>query len=57
MNEAADYKPLLEPTKDTPYFRLTGELWGVLCEDFRENWHHYNDTALFHSIILTTHRP
>ena len=57
MNEAAENKPLLEPTKDTPSFRLKGELWDVLCEDFGENWHHFYDTALYHDIILTTHQP
>ena len=25
---------------------LTGELWGVYCGDFGENWPRYNDTAL-----------
>ena len=24
-------------TTDTPYLALTGELWGVYCEDFGEN--------------------
>ena len=24
-------------TTDTPYLALTGELWGVFCEDFAEN--------------------
>ena len=24
-------------TTDTPYFALTGELWGIYCEDFEEN--------------------
>ena len=31
----AEYKSECEPTKDTPYIALTGELWGVFCE-----WHH-----------------
>ena len=26
----------------TPYLALTGELWGVYCEDFRENWLRFN---------------
>ena len=33
--------------KDTPYLALTGELWGVFCEDFGENWPRYNGTALY----------
>ena len=28
-------------------FPLTGELWGVCCEDLRENWSRYNGTALY----------
>ena len=35
-----------EPTKDTPYLALTGELWGVFCENFGKNWPRYNGTAL-----------
>ena len=33
-------------TKDIPYLVLTGELWGVFCENFQENWPFYNGTAL-----------
>ena len=32
---------------DTPYLALTGELWGVYCEDLGENWPRYNGTALY----------
>ena len=32
-------------TKDTPYLTLTDKLWGVYCEDFRENI--YNTAALY----------
>ena len=31
-----------------PYLTLTGELWGVFCEDLVENWPRYNGTALYH---------
>ena len=34
-------------TMDTPYRALTGELWGVYCEDFGENWLCYNGSALY----------
>ena len=34
-------------TTDTPYLALTGELWGVYCEDLGENWPRYNGTALY----------
>ena len=30
--------------KDTPYPTLTGEIWGVFCECFGENWPCYNGT-------------
>ena len=38
----AKYKSEFEHTKDTPYLTLMGELWGVFCEDFEENWLLYN---------------
>ena len=34
-------------TTDTPYLTLTGELWGVLCEDSGEDWPRYNGIALY----------
>ena len=37
-------------TTDTPYLALTGELWGVFCEDFGENWPRYNGIALYTDI-------
>ena len=43
----AEYKSQCDPTKDTPYLALTGELWGVFCEDFKENWPGCNSTALY----------
>ena len=33
-------------TKDIPYLALTGKLWDVYCDNFGENWPHYNSTAL-----------
>ena len=33
--------------KRHPYLALTGELWGVFCEYFGENWPWYNSTALY----------
>ena len=30
---AAEYKSDLKLTNDTPYLTLTGELWGVCCDD------------------------
>ena len=44
---AAQHKADIELTKDTPYLALTGELLGVCCEDFGENWPCYNGTALY----------
>ena len=37
-------------TTDTPYLALTGELWGVYCEDLGENWSRYNGTALYYAV-------
>ena len=34
-------------TTVTPYLTLTGELLGVFCDDFGENWVRYNSTALY----------
>ena len=34
-------------TSDTTYLALTGELWGVYCEDLWENWPRYNGIALY----------
>ena len=45
MNEA-EYKPEFMITKYIPYLALTGELWDVFYEDFRENWLRYNSTWL-----------
>ena len=42
-----EYKSEFEFPKDTIYLALTGELWGVLCEDFRENLSRYNSTTLY----------
>ena len=37
----------LKLTTDTPYLALTGELWGVYCEDLGKNWPRYSGTALY----------
>ena len=36
--------------KRHPLWRLIGELWGVNCEIFGENWPHYNGTALYNAV-------
>ena len=33
-------------TNYTTYLAITGELWGVFCEDSVENWPRYNGTTL-----------
>ena len=43
----ADYKSDAVSTKDAQYIALTGELWGVFCKYFWENWPRYNGTALY----------
>ena len=32
---------------DTQYLALTGELWGVYCEELGEKWPRYNGAALY----------
>ena len=41
-----EHGPDSELSKDTPYITFTGELWGVYCEEFVENWPNYNGTTL-----------
>ena len=48
---AAEHESELKHTKDTQYHALTGELWGVCCEDIGENGPHYNGTAL-HNVYM-----
>ena len=40
-----EHKSNFELTKETPYLDLTGELWGVCCEEI-ENGRRYIGTAL-----------
>ena len=42
----AEYECKFEPTKDTPYLALTGEITGVFCDHFGENRPRHNGTAL-----------
>ena len=39
-------------TTDTPYLTLPGELWGVYCEDFGENWPCYIGTAVYMIMMM-----
>ena len=34
-------------TTDTPYLALTGELWGLCCEDCGANWPRFDNTTLY----------
>ena len=43
----AEYNTEFETTKDTPYFALMGELWGVFGEDSSENWLRYTGITLY----------
>ena len=38
---------ILESQQTPHYLAIIGELWGVYCEDFGENWPCYNGTALY----------
>ena len=49
---AVEHKSDDELTKDTPYITLTGELWGVCCEDLGENWLRYKDTPLYGALLM-----
>ena len=40
----AEHKSNIKLTKDTPELTLTGDLWGLFCEDFGKNLLHYNST-------------
>ena len=54
----AERKWTIKLTKYTPYLALTGELWGVFCEDFGEYWPRYNGTALYiDNLILPNPSP
>ena len=44
---ATERKSDLELTTNTPYFTLTGELWGVYYEKFEENWPGFNATTMY----------
>ena len=37
----------------TPYLAFMGELSGVYCDEFGENWPRYNGTALYHEKLST----
>ena len=54
---AAERKSDFKLTKVTEYIALTGELWGVYYENFKENWQRYNDTALNIEKINYIHEP
>ena len=45
-----EYQSDVGSTKDSPYLALTGEVWGVFCEYFWENWPRYNSIALYFAI-------
>ena len=42
-----EHKSNTELTKDAPYLSLTCELWGVCCEEFRENYLCYNGSTMY----------
>ena len=48
----AELKSECQITDYTPYLTLTGELWGVFCEDSIENWPHLNGTILYITLSL-----
>ena len=46
-SHVSEHESHLKLTVDTTYLTLTGELWGVCCEDSGENLLHYNGTTLY----------
>ena len=48
---APEHKSNFKLPKDTPYLTLTGELWGVCCDNFGANQLRYNHIALYLVII------
>ena len=46
----AEHKPEIELKLYTPYLALTGELWGVHCEDWGENFPRYNSIVMYLSV-------
>ena len=52
-----EYKSEFQFPKDTLYLAPMGELWGVLCEDFRENSSCYNSTTLYINTATADVRP
>ena len=46
-----EYQSDVGSAKDTPYLALSGELWGVFCEYFWENWPHYNGTTQYNFML------
>ena len=50
----AERRSLIRLTKDS-YIALRGELCGVFCVDFTENWLRYNGTTLYVSAVGLLH--
>ena len=50
---AAEHESDSELTEDITYMylTLTGELWGVYCEDLGENGSRFNGTALYYLVM------
>ena len=44
---AAKHHSDFELTKDTPYLALRGEIWGICCEHYADNWLRYNGITLY----------
>ena len=53
MIKVAESESYIRITRDTPYLALTGELWGIYCEDLGEKWPSYNGTAPVFKTKLT----
>ena len=48
----AYYRSEAEPTKDTSYLAVKGELWGIFREYFGEKWPRYNGTTMYTDVNI-----
>ena len=47
-----ELKSEIKRTKDIPYLVYMVEQWGVYCDNFGENWLHYNGITVSGSQLL-----
>ena len=50
-----NFSQTFEFMTDTPYLALTGELWSIFCELYKEKWQYIENTL--YNIIVCHGRP